>query len=88
MRWPDLDGKIWIILAARMNGRSEHRVPLVERALSILEEMKSLGVHDLTFPGEGPDRPLAEMTLSAVLKRMEHAKAAYRRGDLMEDWAS
>ena len=88
MRWPELDGKIWIIPAARMKGRREHRVPLAERALSILDEMKSFGAHELTFPGERPGRPLSDMTLSAVLKRMGRAElTVHGFRSTFRDWA-
>ena len=88
MRWPELDGKIWIIPAARMKGRREHRVPLVERALSILDEMKSFGVQELTFAGERAGRPLSDMTLSAVLKRMGRAGVTVHGfRSTFRDWA-
>ena len=88
MRWPELDDQIWIIPAARMKGRREHRVPLVARALSILDEVKSFGVHELTFPGARPGRPLSDMTLSAVLRRMGYAKfTVHGFRSTFRDWA-
>ncbi len=39
--WPEIDlsGRLWTIPAARMKGGREHRVPLADAALAILEEM-------------------------------------------------
>ena len=88
MRWPELDDQIWIIPAARMKGRREHRVPLVARALSILDEVKSFGVHELTFPGARPGRRLSDMTLSAVLRRMGYAEfTVHGFRSTFRDWA-
>jgi integrase len=52
-----------------MKARREHRVPL---SRSVLEVLKSVGRHEgtsLIFPGSGL-KPLSDMTLSAVMKRM------------------
>ena len=78
-RWPeiDFDNKVWTIPAERMKAGREHRVPLAERALAILEEMKRDRPegNDFLFPGGKPRAPLSNMALLALLKRMG-------RGDL------
>jgi integrase len=44
-RWKeiDFDARVWTVPAVRMKGGEEHRVPLTERALAILEEMGRAG---------------------------------------------
>lgn len=89
-RWDefDLDGRIWTIPPARMKASKEHRVPLCARALAILKEFNKLG-GEYVFPGLKPEKPLSNMAMLNVLKRME-------RGDLtvhgfrstFRDWAA
>jgi integrase len=75
----DLSTATWVIPARRMKGDREHRVPLSEPATKILQEMAAARVTDdeeaLLFPGHDPKRPLSDMSLTAVLRRM-------KRGDL------
>jgi integrase len=75
----DLSSAAWIVPADRMKGRREHRVPLSEEALEILREMiekrATIDPDGLVFPGRDLKRPLSDMTLTAVLRRMN-------RGDL------
>lgn len=64
----DFDAKVWTIPAGRMKSEKEHRVPLSDRALAILREMKAVAVNDLVFPGQRDKRPLSDMTLAKALK--------------------
>ena len=54
MAWEevDLDGPTWTVPAARMKARREHRVPLSNRAVEILEEARKLGSGDYVFPSK------------------------------------
>lgn len=73
----DLENLVWTVPAARMKAGREHRVPLGNRALAILDAMKPVAAGDdlLVFPGSKRGKPLSDMSLTAVLRRME-------RGDL------
>jgi integrase len=89
-RWEEFDtsGKTWTIPAARMKAEKEHRVPLCDRALAILKELHKLG-GEYVFPGLKPGKPLSNMAMLTLLKRMG-------RGDLtvhgfrstFRDWAA
>ena len=91
MRWSEVSHDVWTLSARRMKGKREHRVPLSDRALAILDEMRGFGSEpgQRVFPGMRPGRPLSDMSLGAVLKRMG-------RGDLtvhgfrstFRDWAA
>ena len=72
MGWDEVDGEVWAVPAERMKAKREHRVPLSGRALAILDEMRRFGAEpgQLVFPGMRPGRPLSDMSLTAVLKRM------------------
>lgn len=83
----DLAARTWTVPAERMKMKKEHRVPLSDRAVKLLEAMPRIG--DLVFPGAKEGKPLSDMSLTAVLRRMA-------RGDLtahgfrssFRDWAS
>jgi len=66
-----LDG-IWTAPAEHMKANREHRVPLSSAALAILREVRPLAAGDdaLVFPGVRPHRPLSDMTLLTLLRRM------------------
>lgn len=66
----DLETDLWIVPAETMKARREHRVPLSKEARAILETLPRLAHSQLVFPGQ-KGRPLSDMTLSAVLKRMD-----------------
>jgi integrase len=87
----DLEGKTWTIPAVRMKAKREHRVPLDQQALDILDEAKKLSDAEpalLVFPGrEG--KPLSNMVFLMALRRMERQDiTAYGIRRSFRDWAS
>lgn len=66
----DLDAKVWTVPADRMKAGREHRVPLNAQALAVLAEVKKLGGKGLVFPSPNKRRPLSNMAMLALLKRM------------------
>ena len=71
MRWSeiDLDERVWTVPASRMKAGKEHRVPLTGAAINLIGNAR--GEDDLVFPGgKRLDRPLSDMSLTAVLRRM------------------
>ena len=71
----DLDNAIWTIPPERMKADREHRVPLCDRAVAIVEEMRTVRNGDFVFPGAKRGRPLSNMAMLTTLRRMD-------RGDL------
>lgn len=64
----DLEGGLWIIPEERMKAGTLHRVPLTEPVLRLI---KSLPTHsEFLFPGLKPNRPLSNMAMLQVLRRM------------------
>lgn len=87
--WPeiDLEDKVWTIPAERMKAGREHRVPLSKQALALLEALPSRD--GLVFPGRDTDRPLSDMSLTAVLRRMEREDlTAHGFRSTFRDWAA
>lgn len=67
--WNEIDSGLWIIPGSRMKMGKEHRVPLSTAAQKLLAGMPRLG--DLVFPGTKHNSQLSDMSLTAVLRRME-----------------
>jgi len=64
----NLDAALWTIPAERMKAGVEHQVPLAPAAIAML---RSLGHSEgYLFPGQREGRPLSDMSLSAVLRRL------------------
>lgn len=76
-RWDeiDLDEKVWVIPAERMKKRREHRIPLTEQALELLEVMRPIsGNRVYVFPSDrDPKKPCNSQTANMALKRMGFA---------------
>lgn len=70
--WSEIDlvGKVWIISAARMKAKRLHRVPLSEPAVNLLKALPRVQGHDYLFPSERQHKPISDMTLTAVIRRM------------------
>ena len=76
-RWDEIDLKagLWIVPAARMKMKVEHRVPLPPVALALLNALPKMESNPLVFPAlRGGE--LSDMTLSAVMRRMHEADIA------------
>ena len=73
----DLDARIWIVPSNRMKGGREHRAPLSNRVVAILEEMRisspESAADGFVFPGARDGRPLAHTSFQNLLKRMARA---------------
>jgi integrase len=94
-RWSEIDtsAATWIVPALRMKGGREHRIPLSEPALGVLREMAqarlSRDSDALVFPGRDAGRPLSDMSLTAVLRRMRRGElTAHGFRSSFRDWAA
>lgn len=76
-KWDEIDlaGKIWIIPAARMKAFREHRVPLSPPAIALLKRLKpdskNGDANPFVFPGAKPGKPLSNMAMLELLKRIK-----------------
>lgn len=86
-RWReiDFDAALWIVPAERMKAKREHRVPLSTQALALLRRLPR--VDELVFPGRG-GRPLSDMSLTAVLRRMGRDVTVHGFRSSFRDWAA
>lgn len=70
------DSRLWRIPAERMKARREHIVPLSDKALEILHELRPLtGSGTYLFPSvRSASRPMSENTVNAALRRMGYKR--------------
>jgi integrase len=86
--------KLWTIAGTRMKGGREHRVPLCDRALTILREMKPAddianAAEQFVFAGAKSGRPLSNMAFLMLLRRMGRADlTAHGSRSSFRDWAA
>ena len=89
-RWDqlDLERGWWTIPADRMKAGREHRVPLSSKVREIIDQMPVIDGCPLIFPGFH-NRPLSDMSLSAVLRRMNVANVTVHGfRSTFRDWAA
>jgi integrase len=87
-RWDEVNaaGRIWVVPAERMKAGREHRVPLSDRAVAILDEMAAIRHSDFIFPGTKIGKPLA---LLMLLRRMGRANVtAHGFQSSFSDWCT
>ncbi|MFW2563364.1 tyrosine-type recombinase/integrase [Acinetobacter baumannii] len=75
--WQEIDfvSKVWIIPKERMKAEKEHRVPLSQEALTLLESIKLYTQpQDFIFPAPRGGGMLSDMSLTALIKRMHEQK--------------
>jgi integrase len=65
--WSEIDmaAKVWTVSAARMKGGKEHRVPLSDSAVSLLNALPRVAGCDLLFPGP-TGKPLSDVAVSKL----------------------
>ena len=90
MRWneADLDNAIWSLPKERMKAGRPHRVPLPRRAVAILRKLeRTKGNGEFVFPGHGPGKPLSNMAMDMVLRRMNIDVTVHGFRSSFRDWA-
>lgn len=92
-RWSEMnmEAGLWTIPGRRMKAGKEHRVPLSPPVLSILREIAELYGQDregFVFPGQAVGRPLSNMSMLALVKRMRRTDVTpHGFRSTFRDWA-
>ena len=68
----DLKGRTWTIPAERMKAEKEHRVPLSNEAISILEAAPQIQNNPYIFAGMREGKPLSNMAMLQLMRGMEY----------------
>jgi integrase len=66
----DMDAKVWTIPAERMKAGREHRVPLSDTAMKLLEALPRYAGNGFVFPSSKTGGMTSDTALMAVLRRM------------------
>ena len=84
----DLATRTWTIPASRMKMKKDHRVPLSDTAVKILNAAAKLRKEssDLVFPNSKGE-PLSDMTLSKLVKELEINAVPHGFRSSFRDWA-
>jgi integrase len=73
----------------RMKAGKDHRVPLSSRALAILRDEHGVRISDHVFPGGKAGKPLSNMAMTEVLRRMgRHDITVHGFRSRFRDWAA
>jgi integrase len=87
--WGEIDraARVWTIPAARMKAGREYRVPLSQAALKVIQQMAPATRTSLIFPAPRGG-PLSDMTLSAVMRRMQVSAVPHGFRSTFRDWCA
>jgi integrase len=84
----DLKARMWIVPAERMKGKKEHRVPLSDSGVAIIEALPNGG--DYLFPSiRKKESPLGDTAMLEILDKMEVRDQVVTHGfrSTFDDWA-
>ncbi len=81
----DLDAKVWTVPASRTKQGREHRVPLSDAAVELLNALPRLAKCEMVFPSSAGAQ-LSDMTLSAVCRRMDVPAVPHGFRSTFRDW--
>jgi integrase len=71
-----------------MKGGSEHPVPLVPRAVAILEQMAEMRTSEFIFPGQSKVRPISDIGLRRLLHGLRRGVTVHGFRSSFRDWAA
>jgi integrase len=84
----DLSGKVWVVPAVRAKTDRDHRVPLSDRAVAILQEMAAIRQNDRVFPGLAEGGGMSNAALRNVLGRLREGITTHGFRSTFKDWIS
>lgn len=97
-RWDEVDmgQRLWVVPAGRMKAHKEHRVPLSDAAINLLKNQRAVVAESClyVFPGyrasADPETgaPLSNMTLTAVLRRLNVDAVPHGFRSTFRDWCA
>jgi integrase len=86
--WEEIDLAVaaWTIPGERMKADKEHRIPLSDNAVQLLRALPRMAGSPFLFPNT-KGAALSDMTLTAVLRRMNRPVTAHGFRSTFRDWA-
>ena len=81
----DFDHRMWVIPGSRMKSGREHRIPLADAAVSLLQGMHRRS--RLIFPGQREGKPFSNTALPFLMRQMGHtALTVHGFRSTFRDW--
>ena len=90
LRWEeiDFDARLWTCPAIRLKIGVDHRVPLTDEMLAIIEPLKAMQ-SEYVFEGQKRNKPLSNMSMLMLLRRMQvEGVTVHGFRSCLRDWAS
>lgn len=84
----DLNATVWNIPGERMKSGRPHRVPLSPPVLHLLQTVPRFEGTDLVFPGREVAKPLSDMSLNAIMRRMKAGAVPHGFRSTFSDWCA
>lgn len=89
----DLTNQVWSIPGERMKSGRPHRVPLTDVVVTMLKNLPRFKDAEgnevpLVFPGRDTSKPLSDMSLTAIMRRMELDAVPHGFRSTFRDWAA
>ena len=89
-QWPEIDfaKNLWNVPKERMKAGEPHTVPLSDRVIALLKELFEAKTGDFVFPGARYGKPLSNMAMLMLLRRVGHADiTVHGFRSSFRDWA-
>lgn len=83
----EVNGDVWIIPAARMKAKKEHRVPLCKRSLELLDIAKGMDL-DSKHLFSRNSKPITNMAMPMMLRRLGIDATVHGFRSSFRDWVS
>ncbi len=85
--WPEIDteARLWAVPAERMKAGDEHRVPLSDAALAVLDSVRGLSPTRV-FTSSRQSGPLSNSTLARVLEKLDCQVTTHGFRSTFRDW--
>jgi integrase len=89
-RWNEIDRNqaVWTIPADRMKSYREHRVPLPDPALTVLDALGAVRRNDLLFPGARQGRPIAATVVLDLMRELRPGMTLHGLRATFRTWAA
>jgi integrase len=90
-RWDEMNmtERVWTVPGQRMKAGKEHRVPLSDAAMAIIERVAEIRQGEFIFPGIRAGRPIGKLSFFLVLRRLERGDlTAHGFRSTFRDWAA
>jgi integrase len=83
----DFEAKVWLVPASRMKAGREHRVPLADAAIAVLEAMRAIRLSPYVFPGASAGQPVRGGTVWWLANQLAGVSVHGLRSSF-RDWAA